>query len=131
MDDAYYRYPAGSTEHWEAYLKEFKQCHGIGYVFPDDAWASYEVDNAYELAALDYEDPEPDDGIMDEDAERGGGGCTFHPEDLSIDAEPEFLWPARPRAAHRRQSRRPRSRSPGTHPAPIRNFGQCGLDPKR
>lgn len=50
MDPAYYTAPAGSPEHYAAYEKEFEANHGLGFVFEDDPEASYEVDNAAELA---------------------------------------------------------------------------------
>lgn len=56
MDDAYYRAPVGSPEHYTAYEKEFAADDGIGFVFPDDPRASYEVDNAAELAAEAYDE---------------------------------------------------------------------------
>jgi hypothetical protein len=89
MDDAYYRYPAGSSEHYEAYKKEFIEQHGIGYPFPD-VWSSYEVDNAYELAWERYaESGDPDNPDMDEDAGwEDDDGYTFRMQDLDIDPEP-------------------------------------------
>lgn len=50
MDDAYCRYPAGSREHYAAYEKEFSANGGIDAAVPGDPEASYEVDNAWELA---------------------------------------------------------------------------------
>jgi hypothetical protein len=50
MDDAYHRYPVGSPEHYAAYEKEFTAQDGIGAAVPGDPEASYEADNAYELA---------------------------------------------------------------------------------
>jgi hypothetical protein len=55
MDDDYYRYPAGSPEHYAAYEKNFIATGGIGAVVPGDPQASYEVENAYELAAARYD----------------------------------------------------------------------------
>ncbi len=93
MDDAYYRYPAGSSEHYEAYKKEFIEQGGAGYPFPDDAWSSYEVENAYELAWERFaESGGPDNPDMDEDAEREDDyGCTFRPRDLDVDPEPGLM----------------------------------------
>jgi hypothetical protein len=50
VDDAYYRYPAGSPEHYAAYQKEFTASDGIDAAVPGDVEASYEADNAWELA---------------------------------------------------------------------------------
>lgn len=50
MDDDYYRYPVGSPEHDAAYEKYFIAMGGIGFAIPGDPKASYEVDNAAELA---------------------------------------------------------------------------------
>ena len=50
MDDDYYRYPVGSRQHYAAYEKYFIATDGIGAAVPGDPEASYEVDNAYELA---------------------------------------------------------------------------------
>jgi hypothetical protein len=50
MDDAYYTAAPGSAEHYAAYEKEFTATEGAGFAFPDDPHASYEVDNAHELA---------------------------------------------------------------------------------
>lgn len=50
MDDAYYRSPVGSPEHYAAYEKEFTAQGGIDAAVPGDVEASYEVDNAWELA---------------------------------------------------------------------------------
>jgi hypothetical protein len=58
-DDAYYRYPAGSAEHYAAYEKAFAADDGVTFPFPDDPYASYEADHAYELA---YESLEDEDG---------------------------------------------------------------------
>jgi hypothetical protein len=63
MDSAYYETPAGSPEHYAAYEREFNATPGALYAFPDDPQASYEVDNAYELAYEHYAsngDPEAD-----------------------------------------------------------------------
>lgn len=53
MDDAYYRSPVGSPEHYAAYEKEFN----VGGITPvddpgiaNDPRAMYEIDNAWELA---------------------------------------------------------------------------------
>lgn len=53
MDDDYYRYPAGSPEHYAAYEKEFN----AGGIDPaddpevaGDPETMYEIDNAWELA---------------------------------------------------------------------------------
>ena len=55
MDDDYYTYPVGSPEHYAAYEKHFTATGGIHAVFPGDPQASYEVENAYELAAERYD----------------------------------------------------------------------------
>lgn len=49
-DDDYFRYPVGSPEHYAAYEKHFTALGGIGFAVPGDPEASYEVDNACELA---------------------------------------------------------------------------------
>jgi hypothetical protein len=59
MGDDYYRYPVGGVEHYAAYKKAFEAARGDGFTVPDDPWESYEIDNAYELAAL--REPEEDD----------------------------------------------------------------------
>jgi len=51
MDRAYYEAPVGSPEHYAAYEKEFTETGGAGFPVPDSPEDSYEVDNAYELAA--------------------------------------------------------------------------------
>jgi hypothetical protein len=59
MDDDYYRYPVGSPEHYAAYEKWFIATGGVGAAIPgDDPQASYEIDNAYELAAERYDESE-------------------------------------------------------------------------
>jgi hypothetical protein len=50
MDEDYHRYTVGSPEHIAAYEKRFNSLGGIGYEFPHDAEASYEVDFAVELS---------------------------------------------------------------------------------
>jgi hypothetical protein len=53
MDDAYYRSPVGSAEHYAAYEKEFTAGGITPIDDPDianDPRAMYEVDNAWELA---------------------------------------------------------------------------------
>lgn len=116
MDDAYYRYRAGSGEHYAAYEKEFIARYGIGFPFPDDPRASYEADNAYELACERYaESGGPENATVDEDAGRENGDrYTLRPGDPDIEAE---LWLSR--ALGRRQAaesdfRRPDSPEPGT-----------------
>jgi hypothetical protein len=56
MDSAYYQAQPGSPEHYAAYEKEFDVQHGIGFPVENDPRASYEIDNAYELALDDYYD---------------------------------------------------------------------------
>ena len=50
MDDTYYRYPVGSQEHYAAYERYFISNDGIDAAVPGNPQASYEADNAYELA---------------------------------------------------------------------------------
>jgi hypothetical protein len=54
MDSRYYEYPTGSAEHRAAYAEAFAELEGIGFAVPDDPGLSYEIDNAYELAAERY-----------------------------------------------------------------------------
>ena len=77
--DDYFRYPTGSPEHYEAYKKAFAREGGTGFPVPDapvlvgvldDPRASYEADNAYELAWV---------ALEDEDA---GWSCLSRPPDL-------------------------------------------------
>ena len=50
MDDDCYKYPAGSPEHYAAYERHFTATGGLDDAVPGDPRASYEIDNAYELA---------------------------------------------------------------------------------
>jgi len=54
MDGRYYELPAGSAGHRAAYGEAFAGSGGIGFPDPGDAGLSYEIDNAYELAAERY-----------------------------------------------------------------------------
>jgi hypothetical protein len=98
MDDAYYRSPVGSREHYAAYEKEFNARRGGGYAFPDDVRASYQADNAYELAReRRAESGDPGDVIADEDTEREDR-YTLHPGDPDLD--PEIWLEQAPRHLH-------------------------------
>ena len=57
----YYRSTVGSDEHRAAYHQMHADAHGAGFADPEDADVSYEIDNAAELAADRYEEPEPDE----------------------------------------------------------------------
>jgi hypothetical protein len=50
MDDDYYKYPAGSPEHYAAYDWHLIATGGLDVAVPGDPQASYEIDCAYELA---------------------------------------------------------------------------------
>lgn len=104
MDDDYYRYPAGSPEHYAAYEKKFIATDGIDAVVPGDPQASYEIENSYELAAERYDAYQAyldevasrwralgvqvaqelldDEGWLGEDWEE-----TLHADELDIDPE--------------------------------------------
>jgi hypothetical protein len=50
MDDDFYIYPAGSSQHYEAYKKEFLASQHLGFGAADSPRESYEIDFADELA---------------------------------------------------------------------------------
>jgi hypothetical protein len=55
IDHSYYEQPAGSPAHRAAYEAYLTAHAGIGFPDPDDVDLSYEIDNAYELAADRYQ----------------------------------------------------------------------------
>lgn len=117
MDADYYRYPVGTPEHYAAYEQEFWAYYGLGYPFPDDPRASYEVDNAYELAYDDLqyrgrEEPREEDWETGDDAagqEPYSSYADEHSDGVLPPADPdwpapvrdswEFFWQARARAS--------------------------------
>jgi hypothetical protein len=56
MDGAYYRAAPGTPEHYAAYEAQFGARAGDGFPVPDDPAASYEIENAQELAVDRYHD---------------------------------------------------------------------------
>lgn len=109
----YYRSAPGSAEHREAYRQMFADAAGAGFASADPD-ESYEVDNAYELAAERYwggeiepgDEPEPTDPAFwppevwaDTDGQPGGG----YMDEVDSDADTELTadahyWPAEPLA---------------------------------
>ncbi len=89
MDSRYHEYPAWSEEHRAAYAEAFAAAGGTGFPVEDDVGLSYEIDNAYELAAERY-DPggvDGDDG-GEAPAERYDDGWRAS----VVDDESEVPW---------------------------------------
>ena len=90
MDPAYYEAQTGSPEHYAAYEKAFTASHGIGFPVADDPAASYEIDNAQELAYERYAEQGDLEADPESDAEWDAEWTANHPDNCPCVTDPQW-----------------------------------------